>query len=502
MWQGLADPIRRRFVTPDAALNRIMCKAMLDGYFLTKRWDGRYIVFDSVVYRCQWDDASTKWFYALDLMGDHETSRRLLDTVFARQGQRKPTGTRTREGCFSDVTNIQDDGSKASWASCNGWALWAMAEHARLTNDRQWLDQHKRQILDGCEWIIRERGFSSEQKDNPCKGLLNGKFVCDMPDTGEKISGVGYFTYTDAISYMGLHLTAQLLSDWGYPEGQRLLQESESYRQDIVAAIDGLTDKSRDPWYIPWALHAPKYEDRYMYDVCGPINLAFGGVVPSRDERIGQVIRWMVDHVHQGSVESATAGTEMRNKGAMFYCQDLAVVLLELGRVEEFLRMLYTLPAANISHETLTTCEWKSNTQPHVHSIASLVRMVRTMLIQERDGGLYLLQGVPRRWFEDGKEIRIEDAPTWYGPLSLHCSSRVKEGSLQVRLKVPPRIGLTPIHLKLRLPAGMRVTGAHGQWPEGSRRGSGMAGAEGLTGRCANRGEDCVSVRHGNGSSR
>ena len=76
-----------------------------------------------------------KWFYALDLMGDHTTAERLLDTVFARQGQRKPAGTRTREGCFSDVTNITGDGSKASWASCNGWALWAMAEHARLAHD-------------------------------------------------------------------------------------------------------------------------------------------------------------------------------------------------------------------------------------------------------------------------------------------------------------------------------------------------------------------------------
>ena len=95
-----------RFTTPDAVLNRIVDKGMLDGYFLTKRWNGQWIVFDSVCYRCQWDDSSTKWFYALDLMGDHATASKLLDTVFARQGKRKPAGMRTREGCFSDVTNI------------------------------------------------------------------------------------------------------------------------------------------------------------------------------------------------------------------------------------------------------------------------------------------------------------------------------------------------------------------------------------------------------------
>ncbi len=178
-WKALSAGVAR-FVTPDSTLNRILDKAMLDGYFLTKRWNGRYIIFDSVCYRCQWDDASTKWFYALDLMGDHVTSGRLLDTVFARQGKRKPAGTRTREGCFSDVTNLSADGSAASWASCNGWALWAMAQHARLANDRAWLGAHKRAILYGCAWILRERQFSKEKPGNPCAGLIYGKFVCDL----------------------------------------------------------------------------------------------------------------------------------------------------------------------------------------------------------------------------------------------------------------------------------------------------------------------------------
>ena len=120
-WKTLSAGVSR-LTTPDDMLNRIAAKAMLDGYFLTKRWNGRWIVFDSGCYPCQWDSCSTNWFYALDLMGDHATAGRLLDTVFARQGQRKPAGMRTHDGCFSDVTNIAHDGSAASWSACNGWA--------------------------------------------------------------------------------------------------------------------------------------------------------------------------------------------------------------------------------------------------------------------------------------------------------------------------------------------------------------------------------------------
>jgi hypothetical protein len=119
--------------------------------------------------------------------------------------------------------------------------------------------------------------------------------------------------------------------------------------------------------------------------------------------------------------------------------------------------MFYMILAANVSHQTLTTCEWLSNTQPHIHSISSLVRMFRTMMIQERDGALYLLQGTPRRWLDQGQAVRIREAPTWYGPLSLECVSNVREGKVQVQFQVPPRLGDVPMRVCLRLPKGLRI---------------------------------------------
>jgi hypothetical protein len=217
------------------------------------------------------------------------------------------------------------------------------------------------------------------------------------------------------------------------------------YRQDIIAAVDRAIDKSRDPWFVPWALHAPQVEHPYLNGVCGPINLAYAGVLPRDDERIRHVIRWNIDHTNGGRYEqSATA--------SMFYSQDLAIVLLEHGRVEEFLWMFYCILAANVTHDTLSTCEWRTNTQPHVHSIASLIRMMRTMQVQERDGALYLLQGTPRRWLDQGQRIEINNAPTWYGILSLSSDSSPCDGRVNIHLTVPERIGSTPIHLRLRLP--------------------------------------------------
>jgi hypothetical protein len=449
-WRALARGVTH-LSTPDDVFNRLCVKSMLDGYNLTKRWDKKWICIDSVCYRRQWDDTSAKWFYALDLLGDHATAERLLDTVFARQGQRKPAGTRTHEGCFSDVTNTVRDGSASAWASCNGWALWSMAEHARLANDKKWWQSHRKQILDGARWIVRERAFSKEKPNNPCAGLLYGKFVCDMPD-GWGPGGVGYFTYTDAISYMGLHETALLLKEWGDPEGEKLLAEANVYRKDIIAAVDRLTDKSTDPWFTPWALHAPKLDVPYFNGACGPINLAYARVLPPNDQRIDHVIRWNVDCTNRRSPERSAVA-------AMFYTQDLAIALLELGREEEFLRMFYTILASNVSPDTLTTFEWASNTQPHLHSVSSLIRMARTMLVQERDGELALLQGTPRRWHQHGKVIRISDAPTYWGPLSLTSVSDIHNRRIRLHLALPARIGDTPVRIKLRLPDHARIAG-------------------------------------------
>jgi hypothetical protein len=455
-WSRLAEK-SSPFKTPDVVLNDIARKAKLDGLFLTKRWNGNFIAYDSVMYRCQWDSSITNWIYALDVSGDPNTASRLLDTIFSRQGIRRPTGMRTREGCFTDITNINRDGSYASWASCNGWALWAMAEHARLTGDKAWFESHKKQILDGCDWIVRERNFSREKPDNPCRGLLSGKFVCDLfaeSETGE----AGYFTYTDAISFVGLNSTAHLLKDWNHPEGNALLREAEDYRKDIIAAVDRLTDKSQEPWYVPWILSSPKSKERYFHDIVGPVNLAYscgsGGVVAPDHPLVDHSTRWMLDKAHRGSIEDYVAGhlPLKLDKGAAFYSQDLALNLLERGRVEEFLRSFYTLLAAGVSHGTYTTTEWGYNTQPHLHSIASILRMFRAMMVQERDGELILLQGVPRDWFAQDRSITIDAAPTWYGPVSLKSVSDVENGSVRIHLSIPERMAATPLRLHLRLP--------------------------------------------------
>ena len=76
-----------------------------------------------------------------------------------------------------------------------------------------------------------------------------------------------------------------------------------------------------------------------------------------------------------------------------------------------------------------------------------------------RAAALQLLFATPRKWLADGKEIRVERAPTQFGPVSLVVQSHLKEGHVAAELKLPQHMP-SKAHLRLRLPDGYRVSGA------------------------------------------
>jgi hypothetical protein len=79
-------------------------------------------------------------------------------------------------------------------------------------------------------------------------------------------------------------------------------------------------------------------------------------------------------------------------------------------------------------------------------------------------GNLLLLYGAPRNWLADGKKIRIHNAPTHYGPISIDVVSRVDSGRIEARVVPPARNPCQLIKLRLRHPqqkpiATVRVNG-------------------------------------------
>ena len=104
---------------------------------------------------------------------------------------------------------------------------------------------------------------------------------------------------------------------------------------------------------------------------------------------------------------------------------------------------------------------------PNSAANAHFLSMLRYMLVQDWDldddgkpETLRLMFGTPKRWLEDGKSIKVSNAPTAFGPVSVDVHSELKQGAVIAVLNLPERNAPKRILLRTRVPDGWRVTGA------------------------------------------
>ena len=74
---------------------------------------------------------------------------------------------------------------------------------------------------------------------------------------------------------------------------------------------------------------------------------------------------------------------------------------------------------------------------------------------------LRLLFATPQLWLADGKTIRVERAPTAFGPVSLQAHSRLSQGEVVVEIELPQRNQAKQTLLRPRVPAGWKVVSAN-----------------------------------------
>jgi hypothetical protein len=90
--------------------------------------------------------------------------------------------------------------------------------------------------------------------------------------------------------------------------------------------------------------------------------------------------------------------------------------------------------------------------------------MLRGLLVQDLDldddgkpETLRLLFATPKAWLEDGKVLKVERAPTAFGPVSIRMESKLAQGEVVAEVNLPQRNEAKQVLLRARLPAGWQV---------------------------------------------
>jgi hypothetical protein len=98
-----------------------------------------------------------------------------------------------------------------------------------------------------------------------------------------------------------------------------------------------------------------------------------------------------------------------------------------------------------------------------------LLAILRNLLVQDwdlNDDGqpetLRLLFATPGQWLNNAQSIDVQRAPTAFGEVSVRVESELSKGQVLAKVQPPVRQRPDRTLLRIRLPQGWRVAGAHG----------------------------------------
>ncbi len=328
----------------------------------------------------------------------------------------------------------------------NGQGIWALWQYAKITGDRAWLEKAFPQMLEGCRWTMKTRRLAPA--DSPFAGLLpaafaDGEFLYDR-----KHHIVGY----DLWNLRGLLCTADAARTLGKDaEAKELLAEAGDYRKAIDAAVKraGIDyfpaswEKEGTFWgntetLWPTPLFAP--EDPLVTATIRQARKVLGGGFTEG------TIHWVglkEDAIHPYMSAYTTMASLVRGEDEQV--------------VEDFYWYLLHSTAAHAFPEGIhfkRNFAW-GDTIPHGTGASNYAILLRHMLVHEQGDDLHMLPAVPDWWLAAGQEIKVENAPTHFGPLSLVV--RGTPSGVEVQLTKPARN--PPQRIVLHLPQSRPLVG-------------------------------------------
>jgi hypothetical protein len=411
---------------------------------------------DATAYEHVWGGDSACIIHAADRLGYHAEAAAYLDYFLSRQGARAPEGeVSSADGFLSgNVPGLR-------WMGENGFILWALAEHYKLSGDRLWLKRVAPRMIKSCDWIIRERARTK----TPAGGERPRHYGLLPKGRASDNEELNYFYWTDTYSYAGLRGTADVLPEIGLEkEAARLRAEADDYKACILDSLERSILRDTDPPFVPQGpyMNQPPTAERLeasWYGICSPIYMVEMGLLAAHDPRAA----WTNQTIEKYVMTSGLPTVVRPGWIDPHYVYDQALSQLLRGETEKFLWTFYSLFAYGQARTTYATLEgndiatgssgnaWDSLRMPHMHSGSRVMALLRISLLLEDGETLHLLAGTPRGWLAPGKTVEVRRAPTRFGEAGVRCESSASAREITAVI-TPPARRMARIVLHVRPP--------------------------------------------------
>jgi hypothetical protein len=404
----------------------------------------------------------------LEQRGLIEEVRRRLAVWTTYQGTVGLIGRFTdHEGVFFGAGGLE---SGHSYNQHHGWALWYLARHYLHTGDRAWFDGVAEAVVQGAEWIIRQRRESAGNLPHSRgweRGFLPAGALEDVDD-------FFYWLSTNCLTWRGLDGAAAALEQFGHPEAARVRQEAEAYRHDLVRGFESARQHSplirlRDGRWIPHTpsrLYCRGRDLGWIREVLeGSVYLLLSGLYDA-DSREGS---WILDDYQDTRYMNPPFGYRIDDPATQWFdCGGfsaqpnlLAGLLPYLDRdeIEVYLWMFFNAWAACYREEVQAMVEHPqpvlgfSNSAPFKTSDQSnAMKWLATMFVYEKGGLLHLGRAIPRAWFAGDEAFGTTRLSTPAGIVSVTYRPQLEAGRIEAEVDFEARKPPDRLLLRFRHP--------------------------------------------------
>jgi hypothetical protein len=342
----------------------------------------------------------------------------------------------------------------------HGWILWMLAEHYRFTRDGTWLRSAAPGILAGADWIIRETKRTSSRNDL-ARGLLPAGSLEDIGDWWTWLS-------TSCYTWRGLDSAAWALEQIQHPEASRVRQAADTYHTNLLTNFHMASERSpvvrlRDGTAVP---HIPSYVQRRGRSfgwICetleGPMHLLITGALDPHSLQAEWILKDYEDNLFLSNqygymLDDFDKYWFGRGGMSMQACLLLDVEpYLARDNVKNALRAMFNAIAVshfpdvhmNTEHALPEMGDWRGD---HFKSSdeSNACGWLRQIFVREENDQLLLGQAVPREWLKPGQKCGLQNARTYFGPMSILYTG----GEHQITAQIDPPQRNPPKQIRLR----------------------------------------------------
>ncbi len=393
--------------------------------------------------------------------------------------------------------SVQPDQAARKYQNRRAMPFHHLLETYRLTRSTELFDRFKNDFYRVAEEIIADRR-STKVDQNGARPLHWGLLPPDRPGVDLRASTQTVYVLGHNITNcQGLQDFAQFLVRTGIDRqrGERYLEEARDFRRAILEAMEraAIRVPGRPPFVDLQTLYfrqtpdyGPEpYDDLAMGRLQGTYYHYWVDMVLDYNffNPADEAAQWMADYVAQrgGFVLGCTRAR--RQEGPYGWINNVYNAgyynfRLRSGRVDDFLLGFYSRLAFGMTRHAFVASEGSPfigyNTRnggfvsadysfPNSAANAETLWLLRSMLILEelRDnietGDIHLMRGAPRAWFEEGKQIRVTGAPTYFGEISFEMRSQLSKRAITARITPPVRDAYRAFVVWFRHPQGAPI---------------------------------------------